>query len=132
MIEAVGRALLNLDRLEEAEASFLDALELDPEWVGPRMGLAMVALRRDEPFKIVHHLERAIETDPEYPDAYVELGRYYGAMAEPPLPKLPSSAGRRATRRTQTCSLTPASPPSTPPTTPRRSTSSRRPLRQPW
>jgi tetratricopeptide (TPR) repeat protein len=87
VIEAVGRALLNLDRLEEAEASFLDALELDPEWVGPRMGLAMVALRRDEPFKIVHHLERAIETDPEYPDAYVELGRYYGSMAEPALAK---------------------------------------------
>jgi tetratricopeptide (TPR) repeat protein len=87
VIEAVGRALLNLDRLEEAEASFLDALELDPEWVGPRMGLAMVALRRDEPFKIVHHLERAIEADPEYPDAYVELGRYYGAMAEPALAK---------------------------------------------
>jgi tetratricopeptide (TPR) repeat protein len=87
VIEAVGRALLNLDRLEEAEASFLDALELDPEWVAPRMGLAMVALRRDEPFKIVHHLERAIETDPEFPDAYVELGRYYGAMAEPALAK---------------------------------------------
>ena len=87
VIEAVGRALLNLDRLEEAEASFLDALELDPEWVAPRMGLALVALRRDEPFKIVHHLERAMEADPEYPDAYVELGRYYGSMAEPALAK---------------------------------------------
>src|SRR5215212_4120843 len=87
VIEAVGRALLNLDRLEEAEASFLDALELDPEWVGPRMGLAMVALARDEPFKIVHHLERAIEADPGYPDAYVELGRYYGFMGEPALAK---------------------------------------------
>jgi tetratricopeptide (TPR) repeat protein len=87
VIEAIGRALLNLDRLEEAEASFLDALELDPEWVAPRMGLAMVALRRDEPFKIVHHLERAIEADPEYPDAYVELGRYYGVMGEPALAK---------------------------------------------
>ena len=87
VIEAVGRALLHLDRLEEAEASFLDALELDPEWVAPRMGLAMVALRRDEPFKIVHHLERAIEADPEAPDAYVELGRYYGLMGEPHLAK---------------------------------------------
>src|SRR3712207_8622672 len=51
------------------------------------MGLAMVALRRDEPFKIVHHLERAIEADPEFPDAYVELGRYYGYMGEPALAK---------------------------------------------
>src|ERR671914_210412 len=87
VIEAVGRALLNLDRLEEAEASFLGALELDSEWIAPWMGLAMVALRRDEPFKIVHHLERAIEADPEYPDAYVELGRYYGIMGEPALAK---------------------------------------------
>ncbi|MGH3148806.1 MAG: tetratricopeptide repeat protein [Rubrobacter sp.] len=87
VIEAVGRALLNLGRLEEAEASFLDSLELDPEWVAPRMGLALVALARDEPFKIVHHLERAIETDPGYPDAYVELGRYYGYMGEPALAK---------------------------------------------
>ena len=87
VVEAVGRALLNLDRLEEAELSFLGALELDPEWVAPRIGLAMVALRRDEPFKIVHHLERAIEADPEYPDAYVELGRYYGFMGEPALAK---------------------------------------------
>src|SRR5918999_122416 len=87
VIEAVGRALLNLDRLEEAEASFLDALELDPEWVAPRMGLALVALRGDEPFKIVHHLERAIEADPGHPDAYVELGRYYGFMGESALAK---------------------------------------------
>ena len=86
-IEAVGRALLNLGRLEEAEASFLDALEIDPEWVAPRMGLALVALGRDEPFKIVHHLERAIEADPGYPESYVELGRYYGYMNEPALAK---------------------------------------------
>lgn len=87
VIEAVGRALLNLGRLEEAEASFLDALELDPEWAAPRMGLALIAMRREEPFKVVHHLERAIEVDPEYPDAYVELGRYYGMMSEPALAK---------------------------------------------
>ena len=86
-MEAVGRALLNLGRLEEAEASFLDALEIDPEWVAPRMGLALVALGRDEPFKIVHHLERAIEADPGYPESYVELGRYYGYMGEPALAK---------------------------------------------
>ncbi|MBA2442937.1 MAG: tetratricopeptide repeat protein [Rubrobacter sp.] len=85
VIEAVGRALLGLERLEEAEASFMDALELDPGWAAPRMGLAALSMRRDEPFKVVHHLERAIEADPEDSEAYVELGRYYGAMDEPGL-----------------------------------------------
>src|SRR4028119_2185836 len=82
-----GGGLLSLGRLEEAEASCLEALEIDPEWVAPRMGLALVALGRDEPFKIVHHLERAIEADPGYPESYVELGRYYGYMGEPALAK---------------------------------------------
>jgi tetratricopeptide (TPR) repeat protein len=85
VMESVGRALLSLGRLEEAEASFQDALEIDPGWAAPWMGLAMLAMRRDEPFKIVHHLERAIETDPEHPEAYIELGRYYGLMGEPAL-----------------------------------------------
>ena len=52
-IEAIGRVLLGLDRPEEAEASFLDALELDPNWVAPRMGLATLAMHNDEPFKAV-------------------------------------------------------------------------------
>src|SRR5215208_964011 len=85
VIEAIGRALLGLDRTEEAEASFLDALEFDPDWVAPRMGLATLAMRNDEPFKAIHHLERATALDPEYPDAFVELGRYYGLMGEPSL-----------------------------------------------
>ncbi len=85
VIEAIGRALLSLDRTEEAEASFFDALELDPEWVAPRMGLAALAMRNDEPFKVVHHLERATAVDTEYADAFVELGRYYGLMGEPSL-----------------------------------------------
>lgn len=85
VVEAVGRALLSLDRLGEAEASFLKALALDPEWYAPQIGLAMVAMSREEPFKVIHHLERAIEADPEYPDTYIELGRYYGLMREPDL-----------------------------------------------
>ncbi len=85
IMEAIGRALLGLGRPEEAEANFLDALELDPDWVAPRMGLAMLAMRNDEPFKVIHYLERATALDPEYPDAFVELGRYYGFMGEPGL-----------------------------------------------
>ncbi len=85
VIEAVGRTLLGLDRAEEAEASFLDALEFDPDWVAPRMGLAALAMRNDEPLKALHHLERATAVDPDYPDAFVELGRYYGLMGEPGL-----------------------------------------------
>src|ERR671932_277048 len=81
-IEAIGQVLLRLDRFEEAEASFLKALELDPDWVAPRIGLATLAMCGDEPFKVVHHLERATALDPEYPDAFVELGRYYALMGE--------------------------------------------------
>lgn len=84
-IEATGRALLSLDRLDEAEARFRAALALDAEWPAPRMGLAALAMRREEAFKAVHHLERAIETDPELAEAYVELGRYYGLIGEPEL-----------------------------------------------
>ncbi len=85
VIEAVGRTLLGLNRFEEAEASFLDALELDPDWVAPRMGLASLAMRKDEPLKVVHHLERATALDPEYAEAFGELGRYYGMLGEPGL-----------------------------------------------
>src|SRR5919199_6025741 len=85
IMDAIGRTLLGLDRTAEAEASFLDALELDPDWVAPRMGLATLAIRNDEPFKAIHHLERATALDPEHPDAFVELGRYYGFMGEPGL-----------------------------------------------
>ena len=85
VMEALGRVFLGLDRTEEAEASVLDALELDPEWVAPRMGLATLAMRNDEPFKVLHHLERATTLDSEYPDAFVELGRFYGFMGEPGL-----------------------------------------------
>lgn len=84
-VEAVGRALMNLGRLEEAEERFREALALDPEWAAPHIDLAFLAMRREEPFKVVHHLERAIEADPELPEAYVELGRYYGLMGEPEL-----------------------------------------------
>lgn len=49
------------------------------------MGLAALAMYNDEPFKAVNHLERATALDPEYPDAFVELGRYYGLIGEPAL-----------------------------------------------
>src|ERR687894_799290 len=74
VIEAIGRALLELGRPEEAEASFLDALELDPNWVAPRMGLAALAMRNDEPFKAIHHLERATSLDPEDADMLINAG----------------------------------------------------------
>jgi tetratricopeptide (TPR) repeat protein len=85
IIEAIGRTLLGLNRPEEAEASFLDALELDPDWVAPRMGLATLAMGNDAPFKAIHHLERATALDPEYSEAFVELGRFYGFVGEPGL-----------------------------------------------
>src|SRR5215212_9131452 len=81
VIEAIGRALLELGRPEEAEASFLESLELDPNWGAPRMGLAALAMRNDEPFKAIHHLERAPSLDPEDPDAFAELGRNAGLTA---------------------------------------------------
>jgi tetratricopeptide (TPR) repeat protein len=42
-------------------------------------------MRKDEPLKVVHHLERATALDPEYAEAFGELGRYYGMLGEPGL-----------------------------------------------
>src|SRR3954452_18977583 len=42
-------------------------------------------MSNEEPFKAIHHLERATALDPEYPDAFIELGRYYGFVGEPGL-----------------------------------------------
>ena len=83
VIEAIGSALMGLDRLEEAEAIFLDALELDPDWLAPRMRVAALAKRNDEPLQAVHHHDRATPLDPRFPDAFAELGRYDGLMEQP-------------------------------------------------
>lgn len=82
VVEAMGRAFFSLERFEEAEASFLAALELDNGWAAPHLGLSSVAAHRERPFRAVHHMERAIEADPEWQAPYVELGRYYGALGE--------------------------------------------------
>src|SRR5918998_1007820 len=60
VIEAIGRALLELGRPEEAEASFLDALELDPNWVAPRMGLTAFDAADYE--VAMEFFDRALET----------------------------------------------------------------------
>jgi tetratricopeptide (TPR) repeat protein len=57
----LGHGALQLERFESAEASFQRAVNLDPSLVAAHLGLAKVALGRDDPALAQEHLARALE-----------------------------------------------------------------------
>lgn len=85
----LGKAFLSLGRLDQAEASYNRALELDSGLVGVHTDLAQICLARNQPDKAIAQWQAAIEKDPAYVEAYLGLaachermGRFDQALAE--------------------------------------------------
>src|SRR5918998_957770 len=74
VMEAVGRALLNLDRIEEAEASFLAALEADPEYPDAYVELGRYYGFMGEPALAKATFERWTRRHPEDADMLINAG----------------------------------------------------------
>lgn len=95
----LGHGALQLERLDEAEVAFTRALELDPDLTAAHLGLAKVALGRDEPALAREHLARAhqgtLRSD-EVHGLAAEVARRLGEEAE--AARHAEGAGARADR----------------------------------
>jgi tetratricopeptide (TPR) repeat protein len=65
-----GRALLQAGRVDEAEASFEEALSLDPEAVFAHLGMGQVLLMRGDLEASRRHLTTAVKVAPRFREAY--------------------------------------------------------------
>ena len=66
-----GRALMRLNRVNEAAESFAAALEIDPDFVPGHTGLAWVYANYNNKEKELSEYSRAVEIDPNDPKALV-------------------------------------------------------------
>ena len=77
-----GSMLLELGRIDDAEAAFQEALELAPQDAAARTGLARVALRRSEPEKAVEILETLLKEKPGRAYLHHLLGSAYRMLEQ--------------------------------------------------
>lgn len=70
----VGVEQLGADRLDDAEAAFRLALELDPRLVEAHNNLALVLLRRGEDDAARRYLEAMVQREPESEELWSNLG----------------------------------------------------------
>jgi len=78
----IGAALLDLGRVEEAEERFRKILEQDKYSYDASANLGMVYLKSDRPEQARTLLERAIELQPRYPEAYFSLAQYHRGQGD--------------------------------------------------
>jgi Flp pilus assembly protein TadD len=65
-----GRARLQAGRVDEAKASFEEALRLDPEAVFARLGMGQILVMRGDLEASRRHLRAAVESAPRFREAY--------------------------------------------------------------
>jgi tetratricopeptide (TPR) repeat protein len=73
----LAEMLLSLDRDDEAEAEFREAISLSPnpeEEAALEAGLGNLAMRREQLQEAIPHYERVIQLDPEYTGIWFNLG----------------------------------------------------------
>ncbi len=73
----VGRVLVELNEIAEAEAAFRRALQLDPDMVSAISHLGAIHIKLGDFSSAVEELEKAIELDPTYYEAYYHLSQAY-------------------------------------------------------
>lgn len=76
----LGKLLLRLDRLEEAEAHLRDSLSADPRFPKAHFRLGQVLEKQGRFEQAIEHLEQAARLDPSYPEPHYALGRIYRRM----------------------------------------------------
>ncbi len=70
----LGWTLIDRDQLDEAEEHFRASLDLLPGLPFPRLGLAVIAQRRNDPSGARLHLDRVLRDHPDSSDAHYQLG----------------------------------------------------------
>ncbi|MCP3978030.1 MAG: tetratricopeptide repeat protein [bacterium] len=78
----LGRVLLELDRLDEADARFAEALQRDPDDAAALVGRARAALRRDRAAEALTSLQRALEIAPASNSIHYHLALAYRAAGD--------------------------------------------------
>lgn len=77
---ALGVALVNQSRHDEALAAFLAAVELDPRHAEAHNNAANALSALDRGAEAIRHFERAVEANPDLADAHYNLGLSYQAL----------------------------------------------------
>ncbi len=70
----LGDALILLQRYEEAEKSYQDILEIDPDHAPGWLGLAKISLQRGDNEEAIDQATRAVSLMHVYPEAHLRLG----------------------------------------------------------
>ena len=87
----LGLVLQEINRLDDAEASYLSAIELMPEFAEAHNNLGNVLKQTQRLAQAESAYQRAIELKPEFVDAYSNLGNVYCEMG-----RLPEAEGAYA------------------------------------
>ena len=78
----MGRSLILQERPDEAAEAFTRAIEINPKLIRAHIGLAGVALERDEPREALRHLERALALGPRAEETYWQLAQAHRRLGD--------------------------------------------------
>jgi protein O-mannosyl-transferase len=81
---ALGRALADKGRLDDAAPYFREAIKLDPRDTVAYVGLAEYEVRHDHPDEAIRLLKQVLQVDPNDPYAHNNLGMVLGRQGDLP------------------------------------------------
>ncbi len=77
----LGQKAINSNDFDKAREYYLKAIEKSPDWALPLNGLGKIYIRDDSPFKdefkAIGYYEKAVQVDPKFTWANVNLATYY-------------------------------------------------------